>query len=410
MSRTVEPSGGGVDWVDIRDIVSGSALNVSGHQQQSSNQARESTRARQSSHFAAPSINPRGEFFHVFLSYRVADDEELVKTLYSKLQLDCKNLAIPLLEYSKFPHQFHQDLSNTADASVKVFLSARCLLDGEKWDWDARSKGGFVGALMQSCVFVPVFSCSIDDCQPGHDAAKIGNIARMARLAQRAKDIETWISTTEATQTRAAYLCFETASHSNSHIFLDGDAVEFDSYPSVDLPTFLSKGREYFLVKAKDCPRSHNKFQRFLVSELKGGPPLQLQACSSKFRTKTYKNDWIDNVLLELLLAKEFHLQTKRAEKQFGVSLRCCMTILPVVLCDMAELRSFINTFLSPEPSSRELNRVTNNDPGKPSFQLASLHSSLSLFALTCVRRHNRKSCWNIERAPFVGPSGCATF
>ena len=111
---------------------------LSGHQYQSSNQYRESTRARQSSHFAVPSINPRGEFFHVFLSYRVADDEELVKSLHSKLQLDSKTHAIPLLEDSKFPHQFHKDLSNTADAAANIFLSARCLLDGEKWDWDSR--------------------------------------------------------------------------------------------------------------------------------------------------------------------------------------------------------------------------------------------------------------------------------
>lgn len=289
----------------------------------------------------------------MFLSYRVADDEELVKSLYSKLQLDSKNHAIPLLEYSKFPHQFYKDLSNTADAAANVFLSARCLLDGEKWDWDSRSKGGFVGALMQSCVFVPVFSCCIDDCKPGHDPAKIGNIARMATLAQPAHDdIETWISMSEATQSHAAYLCFETASHSKRHVFLDGDVVEFDSYQNFDLPKFLCKNKKYFLVKANDCPRSHNKFQRFLVSELKGGPPLVLEACSGKFITKTFEFDWVDNVLLELLLAKEFHLHTKRAEHEDGISLRRCMTVLPVVLCDMAEFRWFINTFLSEKPSS----------------------------------------------------------
>jgi hypothetical protein len=302
-----------------------------------------------------PSINPRGEFFHVFLSYRVADDEELVKTLYSKLQLDSKNHAIPLLEYCKYPRQFHRDLSNTADAAVNVFLSARCLLDGEKWDWDSRTKGGFVGALMQSCVFVPVFSCSVDDCKPGHDPAKIGNLARMANLAQPEQEIETWVSTVAATQTHEAYLCFETFSHSQKRLFLEGDVVEFDSYSHADLPAFLTKKKKYFLVKAKDGPRFHNKFQRFLVSELRGGPPLVLEACSNKFKTKTSDTrqyDWVDNVLLELLLAKEFHLQTKQAENDVGVSLRCCMTMLPVVLCDMAELRWFINTFLSDVPST----------------------------------------------------------
>jgi hypothetical protein len=367
---------------------------LSGHQYQSSSQYRESTRARQSSHFAVPSINPRGEFFHVFLSYRVADDEELVKSLYSKLQLDSKTHAIPLLEDSKFPHQFHKDLSNTADAAANVFLSARCLLDGEKWDWDSRSKGGFVGALMQSCVFVPVFSCSIDDCKPGHDPAKIGNIARMATLAQPAHDdVETWISMSEATQGRAAYLCFETASHSKRRMFLEGDVVEFDSYQNFELPTFLSKNKKYFLVQAKDCPRSHNKFQRFLVSELKGGPPLALQACSSKFVTKTFECDWVDNVLLELLLAKEFHLHTKQAENENGISLRRCMTILPVVLCDMSEFRWFINTFLSDKPSSRK--RVSNGDHH---CLPVNIFVNLLSAAHQCVYRHNCKSCWYLER------------
>jgi hypothetical protein len=179
----------------------------------------------------------------------------------------------------------------------------------------------------------------------------------MANLAQPEQEIETWVSTVAATQTHEAYLCFETFSHSQKRLFLEGDVVEFDSYSHADLPAFLTKKKKYFLVKAKDGPRFHNKFQRFLVSELKGGPPLVLQACSNKFKTKTSDTrqyDWVDNVLLELLLAKEFHMQTKQAENDVGVSLRCCMTMLPVVLCDMAELRWFINTFLSEVPSTSE--------------------------------------------------------
>jgi hypothetical protein len=322
-----------------------------------SDENHDTTRARQASHFAIPSINPRGEFFHVFISYRVADDEELVKSLYSKLQLDSKNHAIPLLEYSKFPSQFHKDASHTADAAAHVFVSARCLLDGERWDWDPKTKGGFVGALMSSCVFVPVFSLCVDDLKPGHDACKCGNIARMAGLRdpkQPSVEIDTWISLMPATQTSSAYLCFETDSHSNRHMFLDGGVVQFDSSPECDLPPFITKGKQYFLVNAKDGPRAHRKFQRFWVSELKGGPPLALQACSSKFKTRTIASDWVDNVLLELLLAKEMHEQTKQAEEHYGACLRRCMTILPVVLCDVGELRTFINTFLSDKPSQSE--------------------------------------------------------
>ena len=157
-----------------------------------------------------------------------------------------------------------------------------------------------------------------------------------------------------ATQTSSAYLCFETDSHSNRHMFLDGGVVQFDSSPECDLPPFITKGKQYFLVNAKDGPRAHRKFQRFWVSELKGGPPLALQACSSKFKTRTIASDWVDNVLLELLLAKEMHEQTKQAEEHYGVCLRRCMTILPVVLCDVGELGSFVNTFLSDKPSQSE--------------------------------------------------------
>jgi len=516
-------------------------------------EAHDPTRARQASHFAAPSINPRGEFFHVFISYRVADDEELVKSLYSKIQLDSKNHAIPMLEYSKFPHQFHKDASNSADAAANVFVSARCLLEGEKWDWDKKKGGGFVGALLSSCVFVPVFSCSVDDQKPGHDPTRIGNIARMANLAQPSVKIDTWISMMPATQTSTAYLCFETRSHAHKHptLFLEGGVVQFDHSPDSDLPSFLTKGKNYFLVNAKDGPRSHNKFQRFFVSESKGGPPLVLQACSSKFLTVTNPKpskidtmisktaprplplpppplllpadprppqipspprprphhqtsnnanlcfetriranedpkfysalsleggvvqfdaspdsdlppfltegkdyflvdakenglrsewsqdkkvqrflvseskggpplllqacssnfqtvtnepgDWVDNVLLELLLAKEMHEQTKRAEEgKCGVCLRRCMAILPVVLCDVTELSSFINTFISDAPSrSESLNRLSHATLS--AWQINAVATSIVLFALAppthCISRNQREGRSNLERA-----------
>jgi hypothetical protein len=323
-----------------------------------SDEHHDTTRARQSSHFATPSINPRGEFFHVFISYRVADDEELVKTLYAKMQLESKNHAIPLLEYSKYPRQFHKDASNTADVAAHVFVSSRCLPDGQRWEWDPKTRGGFVGALATSCVFVPVFSLSVDDQKPGHDPTKVGNIARFANLKgldQPSIELNTWIAAVPATQISSAYLCFETDSHSNRHLFLDGGVVQFDSFLDCDLPPFITKGKQYFLVSSKDGPHAHRKFQRFWVSESKNGPPLALQACSTKFKTRTFPGDWIDNVLLELLLAKEMHEQTKLAEEQSGVCLRRCMTIVPVVLCDVVELSSFINTFLSDKPSQSEI-------------------------------------------------------
>ena len=104
-----------------------------------------------------------------------------------------------------------------------------------------------------------------------------------------------------ATQGSSAYLCLETDSHSNKHVFLDGGVVKFDYLPNCDLPPFITKGKQYFLVHAKYGPRAHRKFQRFWVSELKGGAPLALQACSTKFKTRIFPSDWVDNEIDKLI-------------------------------------------------------------------------------------------------------------
>ncbi len=109
----------------------------------------------QRSHSAAQSVSGslslRGEIFHVFISYRVSTESDLVRELYHQLMKSAKASKIPGI--SKWPSKFKKPTSDVASSSIHVFWDAKALAPGLTWKDD-----GFVSALSKSLVFTPMLS------------------------------------------------------------------------------------------------------------------------------------------------------------------------------------------------------------------------------------------------------------
>jgi hypothetical protein len=101
-------------------------------------------------------LNPASEFFHFFISYRVAYQADFSLKLHDRLYLKAATTPIPLIEFAKWPTSrfAYRRQSTSQNKSAHVFLDRRCLSDGDPW------RDGFVEALRISLVFVPILSCS----------------------------------------------------------------------------------------------------------------------------------------------------------------------------------------------------------------------------------------------------------
>ena len=109
-------------------------------------------------------LNPRESMFHIFISYRVASDKVWVSKFYGNIRRKCQTrekeeMGIPFAKETSFPQNFKSnDLAD--EKLLNVFWDAVTLADAKDWTGDGtRNGGGFIGAIVQSLVFVPVLSC-----------------------------------------------------------------------------------------------------------------------------------------------------------------------------------------------------------------------------------------------------------
>jgi hypothetical protein len=123
------------------------------------------------SSFGAKSSRPsplnlslRGEVFHVFFSYRVKTESDLVGELYNKLMAHTDAAKVP--DISKWPSKFKRPPKEMAASRLHVFWDAKCLAPGLTW-----KDNGFVAALSKALVFVPLLSEGVVEkwCDPVQD-------------------------------------------------------------------------------------------------------------------------------------------------------------------------------------------------------------------------------------------------
>jgi hypothetical protein len=96
-------------------------------------------------------ISLRGEIFHVFISYRVKTESDLVGELYHQLMTSAKAAKLP--DISRWPSSFKKPTNDVASSRIHVFWDAKCLAPGLTW-----KDNGFVSALGKSLVFAPMLS------------------------------------------------------------------------------------------------------------------------------------------------------------------------------------------------------------------------------------------------------------
>jgi hypothetical protein len=113
-------------------------------------------------------LNPHESMFHVFISYRVASDKDWVSKFFGNILRKCQKrekeeMGVPFAKETGFPKNFKSnDLAD--EKLLNVFWDAVTLADAKDWTGDGtRNGGGFIGAIVQSLVFVPVLSCYTTD-------------------------------------------------------------------------------------------------------------------------------------------------------------------------------------------------------------------------------------------------------
>jgi len=112
------------------------------------------------SHVHHDSLNIRKSMFHIFISYRVSEiDTNLVRVLYSSIISQCRNAKrIPFADETVFPKEYKEN-ELAKEKLLNLFWDTETLADGRNWTGDGtRIGGGFIGAIMQSLVFVPVLT------------------------------------------------------------------------------------------------------------------------------------------------------------------------------------------------------------------------------------------------------------
>jgi hypothetical protein len=103
----------------------------------------------------AKELDPCGEMFHVFLSYRAATEGPFTSGLYQKLQLTAtsqERSSSHILVPTKWPREFLRKDPKQLPANFHTFWDKENLDLGIDW------VDGFSGALSRSLVFVPILS------------------------------------------------------------------------------------------------------------------------------------------------------------------------------------------------------------------------------------------------------------
>ncbi len=134
--------------------------------------------------FRVVAVNPdKGSFFHAMISYRVKPDAPFVTNMHNAMNLVASHReGLRLLDDFPWPKEFNR-AATTGASGVRIFLDKFCLRDGAQWEGSSQSSGGFVGALLKSMLFVPVFSVSNDFYGSLGQMARLGNPLWDAKLA-----------------------------------------------------------------------------------------------------------------------------------------------------------------------------------------------------------------------------------
>jgi hypothetical protein len=108
-------------------------------------------------------LNPFEGMFHLYFSLSQNPDSAWVLMLYETLCLEATSLQrqgqrVPLIDITRFPRKFKRD-AFAQQKILNIFFDRICLADGHSWEGDGTKRGGgFMGAIMQSMLFVPVLS------------------------------------------------------------------------------------------------------------------------------------------------------------------------------------------------------------------------------------------------------------
>ena len=79
-------------------------------------------------------LSLRGEIFHVFISYRVKSESDLVSGLYHQLTRCAKAAKIP--DISRWPSDFKEPAKDVLSSRMHVFWDQKCLAPGLTWKDD----------------------------------------------------------------------------------------------------------------------------------------------------------------------------------------------------------------------------------------------------------------------------------
>jgi energy-converting hydrogenase Eha subunit C len=334
-------------------------------------------------------INPdEGSFFHAMISYRVSTDATFVSNMHNAMNLIASQREdLRSLDDFPWPKEFKR-AETTGSSGVRIFLDKECLLDGAQWEGNLKGSGGFVGALLKSLVFVPVFSIC-----PGFT----GSLGQMARI---------WNPLWDASLSSAGDEGLKVESKPTTHAhFIEGDVIAtLDDHPvnkASDVWKFMACSLEptvrleivrTFTSEAiqqlcslpnldslrADSLAGHaigGAYNPISISSLKGAIALTQQErscmmalgflendalleatfgsacstaltmrsfltdicrfsrvrgsqCSIRFKRAIIREDCQDNVLLELILAHELHL--KHHSHSIGNSLQPCSYLYPI--------------------------------------------------------------------------------
>ena len=118
---------------------------------------------------------PDGALFHCMLSYRVSTDSVLVRSIHDGLHMKCLNAkqqgTFPeFFEAAKYPSPFDR-ADQAKQSNLNIFLDQFCLQAGQDW-----ADSGFLLALSQSLVFIPILSWN-SDSSSGDSSGSIGGLA-----------------------------------------------------------------------------------------------------------------------------------------------------------------------------------------------------------------------------------------
>jgi hypothetical protein len=120
-----------------------------------------------------------GPFFHAAISYAESTEGEggnaFALQLYKELLSTSRERAFRLPPGLKgeWPQWARRPAGENIGVDMKVYLDSMCLEENEPRDVGATGRGGFIGGICSSIIFVPVLSWQ------GDDTGSVGSLSRL---------------------------------------------------------------------------------------------------------------------------------------------------------------------------------------------------------------------------------------